>query len=550
MQTALEELTARFQQLSPEEIQQKSAEITAFIGDRVWYPQEGPQTEALLSDAFVLLYGGSAGSGKTDLGIGAAMTEHKRALLIRRQFTDLKGLTDRSIQINGTRDGFNGSSPPRLNTRDNRLLMFGSAKDENALMSLQGIPRDLLYVEEAAQLPEHSIKTLIGWTRSNDPDQRCRVILGSNPPLSDEGAWMAQIFAPWLDPTHPNPAEPGELRWFCTDHYGEDVAVPGPGVYEYNDEGYPVLSKKDENDNAAYRAQSRTFVPARLKDNKFLLDTGYKQVLDNMPEPQRSALRDGNFAKARQDAELQLIPSDWIAAAQARWEPHPPDMMPQTCMGVDVAQGGMDRTIIARRHAGWYDELIDKPGRETPDGKSIAGLVMQHRMNMADIVIDMGGGYGGSAYEQLASNLPVYPETGESSVHKYKGSEKSNRKTVQGGLPFYNKRAEAYYRFREALDPGQPGGSDIALPTDDELFRQLCSIRLKEDDATVLQLEPKVNLVKRIGKSPDKADAVVMAWSRGGKPEMHYNVWNDYRGNQRGIQKVIKPKRCASRYKR
>jgi hypothetical protein len=550
MTTALEELTAKLETKSQAELLEIQTKLHAGQPPRKWYSQPGPQTHCKLTPAFITLYGGQAGGGKTDLGIGLAMTEHKKSLLIRRQYTDLKGMTDRAIEINGTNDGFNGSAPPRLSTTDGRLLMFGSAKDFNSLMTFQGVARDLLYVDEAAQVPGAFIKTLIAWTRSEDPDQRCRVILGSNPPLTDEGEWMMQMFGAWLDAHHPNPAEPGELRWFCTDPFGQDVAVPGPGVYEYNDEGMPVLSELDENDPAAYRATSRTYIPASLQDNKYLLDTGYKQVLDSLEEPLRSALRDGDFKKARQDSELQLIPSDWIRQAMDRWLPHPPDMMPQTCIGVDVAQGGTDRTVLARRHAGWYNEFIDLPGRETPDGKSVAGHVLQHRMNQADVVIDMGGGYGGAAYERLASNLPDNPATGEPIVHKYKGAAGSNAKTKQGGLPFYNKRAEAFYRFKEALDPGQPGGSDIQLPNDDQMFRELCSIRLKEDDATMLQLEPKKALVKRVGKSPNKADAVVMAWTQGGKPETYYNVWQDYRHAAGGRHKVIKPTRNASRYYR
>jgi hypothetical protein len=36
-------------------------------------------------------------------------------------------------------------------------------------------------------------------------------------------------WAPWLDPQHPNPAKPGELRWF-TNVDGKDTEVDGPGA--------------------------------------------------------------------------------------------------------------------------------------------------------------------------------------------------------------------------------------------------------------------------------------------------------------------------------
>jgi hypothetical protein len=536
----LDELTAKLEGLDPEKLKELSDEATAAVGERLWYPNEGAQMDAFLSEAFITLYGGRAGGGKTDLGLGLAFTEHRRSLVIRKQYTDLKGLTDRAKAINGTSDGFSGQPPPRLVTKDDRLIMFGSASSDDSIETFQGVDRDLLYIDEAAQIPEKYIRTLIGWTRTNNPDQRCRVVLGSNPPLSDEGQWMTNMFAPWIDPNHPNPAKPGELRWYVTDKYGADAEVPGPGVYEHDDEGMPVPSDLDRNDDAAYEAQSRTFIPAELRDNPYYEKSGYKQVLDNMPEPLRSALRDGNFKGARMDHELQLIPTEWIQEAQNRWKPKPPGNAPMTCIAMDVAQS-RDMNVISRRYAEWFDELVAIPGRDAPTGGDQAGLITKYRANMADIVIDLGGGYGNSCYEILKNNTE--------GVYGHKGAEKSNQRTKQGSLPFSNKRAEVYWRLREALDPGQPGGSHIALPDDPELRGQLASVRLKSDDIAVIELERKVDLVKRIGVSPDKADAVAMAWSRGGKTPSHYHEWQDFK-KPGGRPQVIAPERSAKRYRR
>ena len=49
-----------------------------------WVPNPGPQTQAFLCEADELFYGGEASGGKTDLGIGLALTAHKRSLLLRR----------------------------------------------------------------------------------------------------------------------------------------------------------------------------------------------------------------------------------------------------------------------------------------------------------------------------------------------------------------------------------------------------------------------------------------------------------------------------------
>ncbi len=161
-----------------------------------------------------------------------------------------------ALEINGTRNGFNGAPPAKLVTPDGRTLEFFAAHQPGDEQRRQGQPVDLLVVDEAAQFLWSQIRLMMGWVRSTDPNQRCRTVLASNPPLSSEGAWMVEEFAPWLDPSHPNPAQPGELRWFISDEVGKTQEVDSPEPVEVD--GHMV------------RPQSRTFIPAGLKDNPFL----------------------------------------------------------------------------------------------------------------------------------------------------------------------------------------------------------------------------------------------------------------------------------------
>src|SRR4051812_40519111 len=103
-----------------------------------WLPSPGPQTDAYFSLADVLLYGGQGGGGKSDLGIGLAFTAHRRSLILRRKYTNLDGLIDRAIQINGTKDGFNGKPPPRLTTSDGRIIVFGANQHPGDEQDFQG----------------------------------------------------------------------------------------------------------------------------------------------------------------------------------------------------------------------------------------------------------------------------------------------------------------------------------------------------------------------------------------------------------------------------
>jgi hypothetical protein len=269
-------------------------------------------------------------------------------------------------------------------------------------------------------------------------------------------------------------------------------------------------------------ARSRTFIRASLKDNPDMAATDYDAVLSRLPPHLRAAYRDGRFDLALKERARQVIPTDWVRAAMERWQPRPPEGLPMSSMGVDVAGGGSDSTVIAPRYDGWYPPMVAVKGAETKDGPAMAGLVMSKRRDNALVIIDMGGGYGGSVYDHLKENGIT--------CYAYKGSHKSFGKTADGQMRFANTRSEAYWKFREALDPGQPFGSRIELPKDNELLADLCAPEFTVK-SNGYQITPKETLVEKLGRSPDKGDAVVMSWFKGDKLENH--TWQ--KGEQGGI---------------
>lgn len=500
--TLLDALLARFVEMSPEEQKRNVEAARAVVGNPCWVPNPGPQTDAFFSKADLLLYGGQGGGGKSSLVLGLALTEHKRSLVMRRQYGDLGALTDEAIRFNGTRDGFNGSSPPKLRTKDNRLIEFGGASTPGSEQSWQGRAHDFLGIDEAVQMLESQVRFLMGWVRSTDPKQRCRTVLATNPPLDAAGQYIVRMFRPWLDITHPKPAQPGELRWFVTDPDGEDVEV---------DDSTPI-----EMDGKTLLPKSRTFIPAALRDNPFLADTGYQSTLDALPEPVRSAVRDGNFMAARGDAAMQVIPMAWVLAAEERWSPLGGRDEPMTAMALDPAGGGRDSAELCVRHGGWYGPMISAKGEETADGSRTAATVMQYRKDQAPVVVDVGGGYAGGVIMRLKDNgVPHTP---------FNGSGASTGRTRDKTLKFANKRSEAWWRFREELDPDQEGGSVVALPADPELRGDLTAPTFTLT-ARGIQVESKVvfgdggkitgGIKKRLGRSPGKGDVVVMAMSEG-----------------------------------
>ncbi len=457
----------------------------------LWRPNPGPQLDACFSRADEVFFGGQAGGGKTDLAVGLALTNHRRSLILRRFNKDAEKIVPRVEEIVGHRDGYN-SKYQRWRI-DGRQIEFSGCEMEADKQRFKGDPHDLIVFDEGTDFLESQYRFIIGWNRSADPSQRCRVMVTSNPPTTADGLWVIQYWAPWLDPAHSNPAKPGELRWFTTVG-GVDLEVDGPGPHVIDGEPEPVM------------ARSRTFIPSRLSDNPDLSGTGYASVLAALPDELRRAYRDGDFGVSLKDAAFQVIPTSWIVEAQNRWTPALPEGFAMTAIGGDVSFGG-DTTQLAPRYGGWFAPLVSIVGEDTKDGSLVAARIVQIRRDRCSVVIDMGGGYGGAVSLRLADNgiEPIPFNGANSSVER--ANDGSN-------LQFANKRAEAHWRLREALDPNQEGGSIIALPPDAELKADLAAPTWKLTPRGIL-VESKEDIRKRIGRSPDKGDAVVMCWSEG-----------------------------------
>lgn len=467
----------------------------AFKGtqDLRWIPNAGPQAMAFFSEADELLYGGEPGGGKTDLGIGLSLTEHKRSLVLRRTNKEADKLPDRYEAILGSRAGYNSQKGTwRV---DGRIIDLGGCQNENDKQKRKGIPHDLKFFDELPDFTKSQYLFIVNWTRSTDPNQRCRIVATANPPTNPQGVWVIERWAPWLDPRHHNPAKSGELRWYLQIDRDVEEEVEGPGPYE-------VKGKM-------VRARSRTFIRSTLDDNPDLARTDYASTL-NSASGDLHDLATGDFEAALKDRPFQAIPTDWVRAAQERWTSQVPHGVPMCGMGVDASGGGNDPMIIAMRHDGWYHPMITIPGKDIPPkraGKFGAGLVVSYRRDNAIVVVDMGGGYGGSIYEQLDEN--------EITAVAHKGSMASVQRTLDGQLRFMNVRTQVIWRFREALDPSVVGGSPIALPPSSTLLADLTAPTFWVNPGGVLQVEPKEDVCLRLGRSTDEGDAVVMAWSAG-----------------------------------
>lgn len=475
------------------------AELDALLlsDPMIWRPLAGPQTAAYYSEADVVGFGGAAGGGKTDLAIGKALTRHRKVAIFRRVGTELTAIEDRVRELIGNEKGYNGQKKIWRNPVPGVQLEFGSVPNIGDEKNYQGRPKDLLVIDEAANFLESQVRFLMGWVRTVVKGQQCQVLMCFNPPTDVEGRWIVEFFAPWLRGNHPRPAQPGELRWFAmvngkeieVEDSRQFVVVEGERVYRFD--------RRQFKPTDIVQPQSRTFVPSRVTDNPYL-GAAYMSTLQSMPEPLRSQMLNGDFEAGMEDSEWQVCPTAWVDAAMARWKPL--DKKPRMDqMGVDVARGGKDNTLIARRHARWYDVPLVHPGGETPDGPAVAGLVVAALRDSAPVNIDVIG-VGASPYDFL-HDMQVQ-------VMGVNVSEASGAVMRSGRVGFFNQRSQLAWQFREMLDPQYNEG--VALPPDSRLKADLCAYTWTLRGGKIY-VRSREEIIAKIGRSPDYGSAYFLA---------------------------------------
>ena len=477
-------------------------------GAIAWEPRPNSAQELVVkSEASEILMGGPAGIGKSDALLGMAFTLHTNAIIFRREYPQLKGLIRRGNEILGSREYYNKTE--KIWDLGDRTVELGACQYEEDVDKFQGQPHDLIGFDELTHFTQKQYTFLSGWNRTAKEGQRCRVVCTSNPPTSEEGRWVIDRWAPWLDKgyerrTGRKAAMPGEIRWVVCPEGGEEMEVDGGEPFEF---AHPDGRKE------RLEPRSRTFITGTMIED--LRKTGYTQTLQALPEPLRSILLKGIWNVDLPDDAFQVIPTAWIDAAMERWNPFPTALR-QTHLGVDVARGGKDKTVICSRWENWVDKLVEYDGRDTPDGKATAREIRKEIKNPGvKVGIDVIG-VGSSAFDFCNEmGMETVPCVGSGSA-----KEGTEPKTDRSGLmTFQNLRAYNYWRLRELLDPSNK--TLVALPPDDKLREELRVMRWAERGRQVA-VTSKEEIKKTLGRSPDRADALAYAFWEGGEPSAEW----------------------------
>lgn len=192
----------------------------------------------------------------------------------------------------------------------------------------------------------------------------------------------------------------------------------------------------------------------------------------------------GNFPAQSEDA---LIALTWLEQAKLRTEADG-----EVCAGLDVAGPGEDETVLCVRR-GPRIVLLKAWTNGDPRGDVLAAL-QPFKSQLKTVNVDaVGIGYY-MAQHLRDHGLPV--------------SEVNVGQASRDPEKYVNCKAEIYWGFRLRASCG-----DLAGLTDDRAIAQLAGIRYSHNSRGQVVIEPKEEARRRGVKSPDRAEAVILAFS-------------------------------------
>jgi hypothetical protein len=225
--------------------------------DIIFKANEGPQEDFLAAGETDVLYGGSAGGGKSyAMIVDPLRFAHRpahRALILRRSMPELRELIDKSRELYPK--AFPGCKYREVeklwNFPSGAKIEFGFLERDADVYRYQGQAYSWIGFDEITHLPtEFSWNYLASRLRTTDPDITPYMRCTANP---------GGVGAHWVKKRYISPAPPN------------DSFLGADGI-------------------------TRKFIPARLQDNPYLAYDGrYEQMLKSLPPAQRKQLLEGDW---------------------------------------------------------------------------------------------------------------------------------------------------------------------------------------------------------------------------------------------------------------
>jgi hypothetical protein len=217
----------------------------------------------------------------------------------------------------------------------------------------------------------------------------------------------------------------------------------------------------------------------------------------------------GEFSE---EAANQVVRTSDLADCRiAPDEPREPDDLQPVELGVDVGGGG-DETVIRERRG-------CRAGREwrahTDRPEEIAPLILAavRETGATNVKVDsIGVGFG------VIGELRNMAGRG---LHKAHISAVNVAEKASKPDKFLNLRAELWWEVGRGMS--ERGGWDLSgMENADTTCAQLLEPRWDVDPQGRIRVEPKDDIRKRLGRSPDNADALLLAFYAAGRPRMRW----------------------------
>jgi hypothetical protein len=166
---------------------------------------------------------------------------------------------------------------------------------------------------------------------------------------------------------------------------------------------------------------------------------------------------------------------------------------------MDVSRKGKDKTVVYRNRGGVITKIAEWSGKTTDITTNRARAILEPHQKGVPMIIDIGGGLGAAPFDNLRAE--GYP------VHAFDGAAKPLQDERPDRLRFINRRAEQYWALRELADSGEVGIDPANLSAQ----AQLAAIKWDKNATGKIFVEKKEDISKRLGRSPDDADAIMMS---------------------------------------
>jgi len=244
----------------------------------IFQPNEGPQEEFLSSSERDVLYGGSAGGGKSFALLADPLrychNSNHRGLLLRRTLDELTELIDKSRQLYPK--AFPGAkfreSKSTWHFPSGATIWFTYLDKDKDVTRFQGQSFNWIGIDEITQYPSPYVwDYLRSRLRATDPELQKHLYMRCTANPGGVGGWWVKKM--YIDPSQHNSTFPAM-----------DIETGKPFVWPQGHEkaGEPLFYRR--------------FIPARLTDNPYLLADGqYEAMLRSLPEVERKRLLEGDW---------------------------------------------------------------------------------------------------------------------------------------------------------------------------------------------------------------------------------------------------------------